>query len=135
MNESNDEIARRVLASALERLEASAGSTSPQSGGSDIEEPAQSFSTGDPLVVLVLGGTSPTAARPKESRRTPDNEPLIQEVGSNFGKSIHPGLEKFEFPKTNTNTNTNIITPAPKTCFMEPDRPCVNSGACEMRGY
>jgi hypothetical protein len=22
-----------------------------------------------------------------------------------------------------------------KSCFMEPERKCVNSGACEMRGY
>jgi hypothetical protein len=134
MNESNDEIARRVLASVLERLEASAGSTSPPSAGSDIEERGRSFSIGDPLVVLVLGGTSPTATRPKEPRRTPNNAPLIQEAAgssSNFGKPIHPGLEKFELPTTNTKTNTL----APKTCFMEPDRPCVNSGACEMRGY
>jgi len=131
MNESNDEIVRRVLTSVLERLEASAGSTLLQSTASVVNEPERS-SSGDPLVVLVLGGANQTARNPTELRRTPNEAPLIQEVDgsrSNFGKTIHPGLEKFELPKTNSNT------PAPKTCFMEPDRPCVNSGACEMRGY
>ena len=41
----------------------------------------------------------------------------------------HPGLERFPLSETDT------AVAASKPCFMEPDRVCVNSGACEMRGY
>ena len=40
----------------------------------------------------------------------------------------HPGLERFPLSETGT-------AAASKPCFMEPGRVCVNSGACEMRGY
>jgi hypothetical protein len=40
----------------------------------------------------------------------------------------HPGLERFPL--------SGLGPAAPsKPCFMEPGRLCVNSGACEMRGY
>jgi hypothetical protein len=41
----------------------------------------------------------------------------------------HPGLERFTIIESESNP------PGQKTCYMEPDRPCVKSGACEMRGY
>ena len=41
----------------------------------------------------------------------------------------HPGLERF------TIIESQSISGAAKPCFMEPARVCVNSGACEMRGY
>jgi hypothetical protein len=41
----------------------------------------------------------------------------------------HPGLERF------TIIESDSEPAAKKTCYMEPDRPCVKSGACEMRGY
>ena len=41
----------------------------------------------------------------------------------------HPGLEKFVVSGKCSSDS------APKTCFIEPDRVCVNSGACEMRGF
>lgn len=43
--------------------------------------------------------------------------------------SFHPALERFTIIAS---------SPAPSTakaCFMEPERICVNSGACEMRGF
>lgn len=40
----------------------------------------------------------------------------------------HPGLERFPLSEAGT-------AAASKPCFMEPGRICVNSGACEMRGY
>jgi len=43
--------------------------------------------------------------------------------------AAHPGLERFPL-------NQGLATSgARKPCFMEPDRVCVNSGACEMRGF
>ncbi len=44
-------------------------------------------------------------------------------------RAAHPGLEKFSI------TEAHHTDSAPRTCFMEPGRVCVNSGACEMRGY
>src|SRR5690242_1083834 len=43
--------------------------------------------------------------------------------------ALHPGLERFTIIESETNP------PGQKPCYMEPDRPCVKSGACEMRGY
>ena len=40
----------------------------------------------------------------------------------------HPGLERFPLSEVGT-------AGSPKPCFIEPGRICVNSGACEMRGY
>ena len=40
----------------------------------------------------------------------------------------HPGLERFPLSEAGT------AAPS-KPCFMEPGRICVNSGACEMRGF
>jgi len=44
-------------------------------------------------------------------------------------KLSHPGLERFIMLAADS------PPPAPKACFMEPSRECVNSGACEMRGF
>jgi hypothetical protein len=41
----------------------------------------------------------------------------------------HPGLERF------TMIENSPVSSGQKPCYMEPDRPCVKSGACEMRGY
>jgi hypothetical protein len=129
MHESNDDIARRVLASVLERLEASAGSRSRQGAASGVDHASLSFSGNDPLVVVVLGGVATKSADPG---RTPNDASLSHAANGSqsiSGNPSHPGLEKFDVPKPGPNTHF------PKTCFMEPDRPCVNSGACEMRGY
>jgi hypothetical protein len=127
MQESNDEIARRVLASVLERLEAS-GSPRPEDLASTTA--SRPLSGSDPVVIVVLGQAGAGSTRSEAPR--PLNETSTQVAGSSrtsFIESAQHGLEKFELPKPSPNTG------APKSCFMEPDRPCVNSGACEMRGY
>jgi len=118
MSESNDDIARRVLESVLERLEAGGGSLSQSSATS--KEYSRSSSSVDPVVLVVLGQQS--RSEPALAHRASESQ-LIPGIAS------HPGLEKFELPRTSSNAS------ARKTCFMEPDRPCVNSGACETRGY
>jgi hypothetical protein len=50
-------------------------------------------------------------------------------AGTAAACTLHPGLEKFVVSKECSSDS------APKTCYIEPDRVCVNSGACEMRGY
>jgi hypothetical protein len=44
-------------------------------------------------------------------------------------KVSHPGLERFTMVEAGSNSTV------PRACFMEPNRVCVNSGACEMRGF
>ena len=44
-------------------------------------------------------------------------------------KLSHPGLERFIMLEADS------PPPAPRACFMEPSRTCVNSGVCEMRGF
>lgn len=123
MQESNDEIARRVLASVLERLEAS-GSQRHQDSAS------RPLTRSDPVVVVVLGQVNSQSMSGEP--RPPLNETITPDGGgsrTSYAESAQPGLEKFELPKSSPNIG------APKSCFMEPDRPCVNSGVCEMRGY
>ena len=128
MLESNDDIARRVLASVLDRLEATSGSRSTQSA-SGVEYSVRAFSDNDPIVVVVLGSAAMTAADSQliSKEAPPNSAPNGSQPVA--GSASHPGLERFDMP---------VRRPTPgalKTCFMEPDRPCVNSGACEMRGY
>jgi hypothetical protein len=47
---------------------------------------------------------------------------------SDQGSAVHPGFERFELSKSDTRDPS-------KMCFIEPDRVCVGSGACETRGY
>ena len=114
MSESDNEVARRVLASVLDRLQA--GGSLPSNQGAAFD---QSSSNADQVVVVVLGQGSKNEA------------PLARVTnGSHPARAAsHPGLEKFELQEPGSNSS------APKTCFMEPDRPCVHSGACETRGY
>ena len=130
MQESNDEIARRVLAAVLERL----GASSSQQNGASALNQAPGTSAGEPVVVIVLGQANSDSAACKETRRPLNEAPLARAANgsqSGFRIASHPGLEKFPQPQSDSEPNAR----APKTCFMEPDRPCVNSGACEMRGY
>ena len=73
-----------------------------------------------------LEATEPTRALQSDSA---SSLPLLAEPVVQMSKSSHPGLERFVTLKTESNS------PAPRPCFMEPDRECVHSGACEMRGF
>jgi len=81
-----------------------------------------------PIVVVVSGESK---LRQGLEHLIQSNEPLNtipSQCGCTERKVSHPGLERFRI-------ESDPQTSAPKTCFMEPDRLCVNSGACEMRGY
>ncbi|HMG34485.1 MAG TPA: hypothetical protein VKM94_11155 [Blastocatellia bacterium] len=72
-----------------------------------------------PVVVIVV---PPPAGGSSDAESTGKPQAAI-------GESCHPSLEKFP-----------VVVSADagagdKSCFMEPERRCVNSGACEMRGY
>ncbi|MEK6299450.1 MAG: hypothetical protein AABO41_01915 [Acidobacteriota bacterium] len=102
MTESNDDIARRVLASVLERLEA--GARLPSQSSATSEKDSRPYSSVDPVVVVVLG---------QGSRNETPLAPVTNWSQPISGIASHPGLEKFELPKTSSNAS------APKTCFME----------------
>jgi hypothetical protein len=138
MQDSTEEIARRILEGVLRQLD----------GGAVLQAPAQAVNQagnngagGSPVIVIMLG--DPQA--PRDGSNTTSNRvaalPIVVKQsdcgcqnnshaeGGNSLQSPHPGLERFDLPENNTVSN------APRRCFMEPDRACVSSGACEMRGY
>jgi hypothetical protein len=76
-------------------------------------------------MIIVLGGS-----RSSEQSSTAQSKQSIGGPKPYDGStSSHPGLQRFP------NLETESPAPAFKSCFMEPDRECVHSGACEMRGY
>jgi hypothetical protein len=110
MQESDSDIARRALQKALAGLD----SRQPHSG--DASQ----------VVVVIVGSNA------VENSEEPTPRPLESEPPGFAGQqseSCHPGLEKFHLSETVAPTRGT------KSCFMEPERQCVNSGACEMRGY
>ena len=113
IDSNNTEIIRRVLTSLLERLD------------KDPAQPSASVEPGDasPLILLMLGQLDPASNEMKNTGTEPRRLSHIED------RAAHPGLEKFSA------TEARHTDSAPRTCFMEPGRVCVNSGACEMRGY
>ncbi|HXU36802.1 MAG TPA: hypothetical protein VN937_10610 [Blastocatellia bacterium] len=55
--------------------------------------------------------------------------PTAEATMSTYTSASHPGLERF------TIIESSQTSSGKKACYMEPDRLCVKSGACEMRGY
>ena len=115
MKDANQEIIRRVLSNVLSRLE---GSDSPPA--QKIAEPAAIGSS--PMIFIVLN--DPASGREDDRNRSETSERATNRLEVN-----HPGLERF------SSVEERPGGLAPKKCFMEPDRVCVNSGACEMRGF
>lgn len=138
MQDSNEEIGRRILESVLRQLD----------GGAALQAPAQAVNQagnnsagGSPVIIIMLGDPQATRAGSHTTGNRVAALPIVVKqsdcgcqnnshaAGGNSLQSTHPGLERFDLPENNAVSN------APRKCFMEPDRACVNSGACEMRGY
>jgi hypothetical protein len=134
MPDTDQEIARRVLESVLRRLDERAPVAPAPSvlnttaGGQD-----------SPMIFIVLGnlelsqngernGTPLRTATEAATIINKEMPPASAATLAENTQAMHPGLEKF--PLTDAQANTAV----PKTCFMEPDRICVHSGACQMRG-
>jgi hypothetical protein len=129
---------RQVLETALRNLreDAAENGTAPQSAAVSEERSACSESrrTEAPIIVIIAGELK------THSDEATRQEPVILNVASEPGKATsgvsdyserkvsHPGLERFTI-------EADSRPSAPKACFMEPSRSCVNSGACEMRGF
>ena len=138
MQDSTEEIARRILENVLRQLEGDAGR--PLAARADTHTSVKGAGS-NPLIVIMLGDSpraplesnaanQPVAAAPRDVKQTgcgcQNNSPVEQ---GNSLQSPHPGHERFDLPEENS------LSSAPRRCFMEPERACVGSGACEMRGY
>jgi hypothetical protein len=110
MESSQQELIRRVLKSVLARLESTGAPGQIATGG--IE---------GPVLLVVLG-------EPGEGARVAAQEQGPPARTAPRGIADHPGLERFSLREESK-------PHAPRICFMEPGRECVESGACEMRGY
>jgi hypothetical protein len=93
-----------------------------------LSSQTESPPAGTPLVIVVTSELQSAKNQQHTDQSIETLNTIPSQCGCNEKKVSHPGLERFTIdPDTQTS--------APKSCFMEPDRPCVNSGACEMRGY
>jgi len=135
MQDSTEEIARRVLESVLRRLDDGAAR---QAAAPPVTPGA---ANGSPIIVILLGDQR--AASPAVSAATSQNAApptIVNQPASgcqnnshasagNSLQSTHPGLQRFDL------ASENVVPDAPRTCLLEPDRACVGSGACKMRGF
>lgn len=130
MPDADQEIARRVLEGVLRRLE----------GNAPVAPAATALTSQDqPMIFIVLGNlelsqNGERSGNPQRvaidainitnSKTQPAPSPTI--VGNS--QTAHPEFDRFPL------ADAQATAPVPKACFMEPDRICVHSGACEMRG-
>jgi hypothetical protein len=111
MSTSDQTIVRRVLASLLKQLEEGT--------------PTGDFKHAPPVVLIMM-------SQPDQGSEESRPSEMISHISCQTGTEAsaqHPGLNKFSLEEESSRGR------APRPCFMEPDRPCVNSGACEMLGY
>ena len=123
MKDANQEIIRRVLSNVLSRLE----------GNDSLKDVEPAANESSPVVFIVLnnygsGGEDNDRNAIRVSFNGSKQSETLQAAG-NPATANHPELERFA-PGEGKPDDL-----APKKCFMEPDRVCVNSGACEMRGF
>lgn len=135
IQDSTEALAQRILESVLRQLENGAGQPAPASLVDQISNGA-----GSPVIIILPGGSQALSI---ESSRTNHSAALplavtqsdcgcqnnSHTVSKNSVQSPHPGLERFDLPEE------NAVQTAPRRCFIEPDRVCIGSGACKMRGY
>ncbi|HSE35876.1 MAG TPA: hypothetical protein VLG74_01150 [Blastocatellia bacterium] len=118
MSDQERETVRRVLEALLAKLDGESR------GVGDRAAP----------VIVVLDGLNSTA-QGNERCRPRFEEPGASATAQGFApgqdnrQASHPGLERFPLAEPQSQSSV------PKACFMEPERTCISSGACEMRGY
>ena len=129
---------RHALEAALRNLSGGAGEGGTGSGAVALfpqgSSSLESGSSEAPVIVVLAGelkacshdATPQWAARVGDTKEPANVNSLASD--SSERKLSHPGLERFTI-------EAESHPSAPKTCFMEPGRTCVNSGACEMRGF
>ena len=138
MRKHERDIVMQVLEAALKNLsdafddEASSGSIAlfgdprPSSESRGSEVPVVLIVTGD----LRARSQNTALAKPASVDDTKEPATVNSCVSDHSEKKLsHPGLERFIMLAADS------PPPAPRACFMEPSRACVNSGVCEMRGF
>ena len=135
MSKQELDTVRQVLEAALQNLRKSTGEEgSSESIALFADRLPSSENRGSevPIVVVVAGNLSANSQGATLPQPTGLGDIKMQ-VNSSVSdyperKVSHPGLERFTI-------EADSHPSAPKACFMEPGRICVNSGACEMRGF
>lgn len=115
---------RQALETALDSLRDDTSSVESISPVRDRPGSSEGSSREAPVIIIVAGRQQPAVLDQSYESATVSAGPNA----SNERKLSHPGLERFII-------EADTRPAVPKTCFMEPDRSCVNSGACEMRGF
>ena len=138
MKDSSEAIARRILESVLRQLEggaARAGLAPP------VDQMGSASASGSPIIIIMLGDGRAAGGGAEVMKATGAALPVAAQAagcgcqnnspggGKNSLQSLHPSLERFELLEDNALSN------GPRRCVVEPDRDCVGSGACEMRGH
>jgi hypothetical protein len=128
--ESNDrETIIRVLEAALASLkdEASGDALSRLPGVTSIKLPPTGVEPSSaPVVILIQPNSSASAGNPTASAAQLEES---NSCGCNHDElQLNPGVQRFPLSEADPRNPS-------KMCFIEPDRVCVGSGACEALGY
>jgi hypothetical protein len=127
---------RRALETALKNLEDDSPEGDIDSGSVALIDErrlsSESPSSEAPIVIVIAGDlNSRSRDRSPANPGDPKEPGNVNACPSNHSerKVSHPGLERFTMVEAGSHSSV------PRACFMEPTRVCVNSGACEMRGF
>lgn len=139
MDKDERETVRQMLEAALRNLREEAPEGEPNSHSVQLFAerlpPSDRRSYEAPVILVVSGdlkARSQDPPTPGSANLDDTGEPgkANASVSDHSERKVsHPGLERF------TIAEAAPLPRAPKACFMEPGRACVNSGACEMRGF
>jgi len=134
MNEYERETVKRILEATLRRLGEGSNGSSAMDQRSEVPfqngDSYQDRSNNSVIILLTDSSNDPSSSNFSRPFSTVGE---VAAGGSNVSqiterKVSHPAQEQF----TMIEAASPVI--APKTCFLEPGRTCVNSGACQMRG-
>ena len=131
MQDSTEAIARRILESVLRQLNDAAPPLN-QAADATSRNPVILILTNGPQTKQSETDLTPPHTAASHGNVQPSNcgcQNNSHTVSNNSLQSPHPGQEQFNLPEH------NVVSDAPRKCFIEPDRVCVGSGACKMRGY
>ena len=128
MQSTDQELARRMLSAILDKIE---GGSQHQSDHQTIPPDEILSTAGDEsgIILIVIGRLDLESGRSENAISKARAEIARNGNIHQTAVATHPGLEKFPISERASTDK------AARPCFMEPNRACVNSGACEMRGY
>ena len=139
MRKDERDAVRQMLEAVLRNLTGDAPEGQPDSPSVQLfadGSTASDIGSYEAPVILVVSGDLKARVQNTASPRSADLGGADEPEKPKFGvadhserKLSHPGLERF------TLGDAGATSHAPKACFMEPGRACVNSGACEILGF